>query len=175
MWQSIQRWMFDSELKKRGLPVKSTARHSVNQALRIGILFDGTDENDRKIIHKFKKQLTASGKEVRSLAFINNKLPLDNVDYNAYNLRDVNWYGIPTGDKVTQFIEKEFDVLIPVIHRMTLHFEYIIAAAKARLIIGPAVSHAERYFNLISEQNNDDNLENIIQELLSNVSKVVQP
>ena len=112
MIEKIKRWFFDKELNVQ-LKNNGAVRNGVNAAASIGILFDGTLEADRKTVHKFKKQLNPSGaKQIKSLAFIQNKLPLDNIDYNAYNEKDVKWYGVPFGEKVEEFIQYNFDILI---------------------------------------------------------------
>jgi hypothetical protein len=168
----IRRWFLMQKIKEVAVPAKKSVRQTLNPALKIAILFDGTSEEDRKTIHKFKKQLSTGGRQIVSLAFINNKLPLDNVDYQAYNLRDVNWFGMPSGEKTNAFIQSEFDVILAFIRNMQPHFEYIFATSHSRMIIGPAVKGAEHYFHHITDTRTDTGLEVIISDIIKCVSKV---
>jgi hypothetical protein len=52
-------------------------------------------------------------RSIKSLAFIDNALPFDNVDYAMHTIKkNINWYGVPFGEKVEEFIRKKFDLLI---------------------------------------------------------------
>lgn len=168
----IRRWFLMQKIKEVVVPVKKSVRQTINPALKIAVLFDGTSEEDRKTIHKFKKQLSTGDRQVVSLAFVNNKLPLDNVDYQAYNLRDVNWFGMPASEKINAFIQSEFDVLLALIRNMEPHFEYIFATSHARLIIGPSVKGAEQYFHHITDTRTDAGLEQIIRDIMNCVGKI---
>ena len=172
MLDKIKQWFFYNDFK-RVLKDKKPSVPVVNSINSICILFDGSSEDDRKAIHRIKKKLNANEKKtIKSLAFINNNLPLDNVDYAAYNLKSIKWYGIPFGEKVDEFINLNFDVLIVLCQKMLPHFEYIIAHSKSAFIIGPNINKAETYFNFILETDNYSDIQNIMDKLVSNLHKV---
>jgi hypothetical protein len=169
MFKSIRKWLFYKAFTKRDKK-RIAPGSAVNPVRNVCILFDGTDENQRKIVHQFKKTIAVEGRsEVKSLAFVNNRLPLDNVDYAAYNLKHVNWYGIPSGEKVEAFIKFNYDMMIVLCKKMLPHYEYIIAHSEARFFVGPAITRAEQYFDLIVDlpKSGDTN------ELIKNVIKMV--
>lgn len=172
MINKIKDWFFYREMNQTAK--KRTSRATgINLAQRINILFDGTDEEDRKTVHKFKKQLNPNQKKtVKSLAFVNNDLPLDNVDYAAYNKKNLKWYGVPFGNKVVEFTACECDLMIVLSKNMLKHFEYIIAHSEAAFIVGPAIEHAEDYFDLIIDFGETGNLEMMIKELVSGIDTV---
>ncbi len=172
MIESIKRWFFNKDLNL-GLIAKKQIKDSINEAYTIGIIFDGTSEDDRKTVHKFKKQLNPKGnKEVKSLAFIQNKLPLDNIDYNAYNQKNVKWYGLPFGDKVEGFINSNFDILIVLCERMLPHFEFIIAHSKSNFIIGPNIEKSEQYFTFIIDIKDSIGLQTFIDRVIVSIDKI---
>lgn len=168
MFKQIRKWLFYKAFSNKNIRINSG--NTVNPVRNVCILFDGTEEDQRKIVHQFKKTIAAGGRsDVKSLAFINNRLPLDNVDYAAYNLKQINWYGIPNGEKVEAFINNNYDMMIVLIKKMLPHFEYIIAHSNAKFIVGPAITRAENYFDLIVEmpKSTDTN------ELINNIIKMV--
>lgn len=165
MIEQIKKWFFYREFKNSG--VKNQHHAGTNPASSICILFDGTEEDDRKKVHRFKKMLNPDGKKsIKSLAFVNNDLPLDNIDYDAYNKKNVKWYGIPFGDKVTEFLLLKFDVLIVLCKKMLPHYEYIVAHSSAGLIIGPATEKADVYFDLIVDTGELPDLDAMINNIL---------
>lgn len=144
-----------------------------NKGSQMLILFNGTQEEDRKIVHRLKKKLTASGvSTVKSLAFIDNALPLDNVDYAAYNKKNITWYGMPKGDKVEAFINAPADIMIVLCSEMLPHYEYIIAHAQAPFIMGPDISKSTEYFNLTVQYPASDNLEDMVQAIIQAVDVI---
>jgi hypothetical protein len=141
----------------------------------VSVLFNGTREDDRKTVHRLKKKLIAAGaSSFKSLAYIDNKLPLENVDYAAYNKRNVNWYGVPSGEEVDAFIQLPANILIVLCPEMLPHFEYIIAHAQARFIIGPDISRSTTYFNLTVQYPRTENLQDMINALIKAVDVVAE-
>lgn len=172
MFEKIKEWFFYREFttKRR----KDTSNQiSVNFERSICILFDGTDENDRKSVYKFKKLLNnTENKIIKSLAFIDNSLPLDNVDYAAYNHKNIKWTGVPFGEKVDEFVNYNFDLLIVLCKKMLPHFEYIISHSAALFVVGPDLNKSEKYFNLIIENNNDENINQLCQSIIKGIDKI---
>lgn len=149
MLKSLRKWMFYRSFNLAD-QAKKPANIQVNPMRSVCILFDGSEEEQRKRVHQFKKMMSQEGRsEVKSLAFVNNRLPLDNVDYAAYNLKDINWYGIPSGERVQTFIKYDFDLMIVLCKKMLPHYEYIIAHSGAHFKVGPDITRAEKYFDLI--------------------------
>ncbi len=172
MFEEIKEWFF---YKKFSPPQKNKSSNlsNINQERSICILFDGTDELDRKSLHKFKKLLnTSGGKNIKSLAFIDNALPLDNVDYAAYNHKNIKWFGAPFGEKVDEFVNYNFDLLIVLCKKMLPHFEYIIAHSTAIFVVGPNLNKSEKYFNLIIDHNGEENLDQLSQLILKGIDKI---
>jgi hypothetical protein len=109
MIDKIKAWFFYRDFRVDGLTNKDQ-NAGLNSEQNIAVLFDGTSEEDRKKVHRFKKKLNPDGKKnIKSLAFIDNALPLDNVDYAAYNKKNIKWYGVPFGAKVEEFIQEKSD------------------------------------------------------------------
>lgn len=172
MIKGIQKWLFYRSFDV-GTKKNTQQIHTVNQLKSVGILFDGTIESERKMVHQFKKYISQSGKiDVKSLAFVNNRLPLDNVDYAAFNRKKINWYGIPSGEKVNDFIKNNFDLLIVLTKKMLPQYEYIIAHSSAKFKVGPAIKRAENYLELIVELPKDNSTESLQHNILKTLNLV---
>lgn len=172
MLENIKNWLFYKEFKTDARP-KGHKSSGLNNLQSVAILFDGTDENERKIVHKLKKNINTDGKKnIKSIAFINNQLPLDNIDYLGYNLKNVKWHGIPFGDKVEEFIHLKSDILIVLIKNMMPHFEYIIAHSEAKFIIGPSIVKSEKYFDVTVQTGENENTESIIKRLINAINTI---
>lgn len=172
MLKSIRKWLF---YKSFAEPKKKTVQKNgvINPLRSICILFDGTDESERKLIHQFKKSISQNGRaEVKSLAFVNNRLPLDNVDYAAYNLKDVNWYGVPSGEKVNAFIKYDNDLMIVLCKKMLPHYEYIVAHTESQFIVGPSITRAENYFDLLVDVPKDNDTKELMKNVLNALNLV---
>jgi hypothetical protein len=170
MIDAIKNWFFYRDFKPNQ---KVPAKEKVNNGNSICILFDGTDEEERKIIYQFKKTLNPTGqKQVKSLAFINNALPLDNVDYAAYNLKNLSWYGKPFGAKLEEFIHLKYDLLIVLCKVMLPHFEYIMAYSEAGFKVGPDLTKCEKYLDLMVGFNEGDSTKVLIQKIVAAIDKI---
>ncbi len=170
MANNIIRWFYEKNIPKT--PRKRSIS-GINPQKRIAVLFDGTSEEDRKTVHAFKKQLKQSGAtNVSSLAFVNNKLPLDNVDYAAYNLKNVNWYGVPSGQKVEEFLKVPWDLVIFLGDKMNLHFEYLLSYVDASFIIGNYVNGANDLFDLTIDTEKEVNLSQKINSIIKGIELI---
>jgi hypothetical protein len=171
MFEVIKKWYFYKDFisdKRSKVSIKE-----INTGQSIGILFNGSSEDDRKKVLKIKKQLNPSGsKIIKSLAFLNNNLPLDNVDYAAYNNKDLKWYGLPFGEKVDEFIQESFDILIVLCEYMLPHYEFIIAHSNAKFIIGPDIAKSDKYFSFIVEAVKDWEIESVMNKIIKNIDNV---
>ncbi len=172
MLHRIRKWFFYRAFNLQDK--KKVRRHGqVNPMKSVCILFDGTDEAQRKQVHQFKKAINRDGQtEVKSLAFINNRLHLENVDYAAYNLKDINWYGVPSGEKVQTFIQYNYDLMIVLCKKMLPQYEYIIAHSEAQFKVGAAIKRAEHYFDLIVDMPESKDTGALINNIMKAVSLV---
>jgi len=167
MLNHIKRWFFNKNLPK---PIRKQKSFGLNPQKSVAILFNGTSEEDRKAVHAFKKRIKNSGAiTVKSLAFINNKLPLDNIDYAAYNLKNVNWYGLPSGEKVEEFMSGPWDIVIFLGDTLENHYEYILKNINASFIIGNAIKDAETFFDLTVDTQNSKDMAKKINTIIKSI------
>lgn len=171
MLTGIKNWFFYNAFKRTERP-KGHDTRGINPLDSICILFDGTVESDVNSVKKFKKLLGGGGRSIQSFAFINTKDPLDNIDFSAYNIKNINWYGLPSGEKISEFIQCKGDILIVLCKSMLPHFEYIIAHSECKFVIGPSIRQAEKYFDIIVELSDKDQTEQLINNVLTAIDKI---
>lgn len=104
----------------------------------IGFLFDTSDSTNRDIIAKFAKELEQKGKKVSLLGFINSKQVIENLPFNSFCLKDLNFALLPEKTyEVTEFMQKGFDILINLSLNELEPLEYIAAMSNAKFRVGP--------------------------------------
>ena len=100
--------------------------------MRGGALFE---EN---YVKKIKEELGIT--RIMALGFFDEKeLPHylhTKLNFDAFCLKDLNWYRIPHGNTVQNFIAEEYDILIDLTLRDHLPLQYIVAKSKARFKVG---------------------------------------
>lgn len=172
MFENLKSWLLHKKFAKDARPNRGHST-GTNALQTICILYDGTEEAERKIVHTFKKKLSPDvQRTVRSLAFINNSLPLDNIDYAAYNQKCVKWFGLPFGEKVEEFLQYNFDILIVLCKKLLPHYEYIIAHSKAQFVIGPSIDKASKYFDITVQMEVDDTTDHLISKIIESIDKI---
>jgi hypothetical protein len=171
MLTGIKNWFFYNAFKRTVRP-KNQDNLGINPLHSICILFDGTSESDLNSVKKINKLFGVGNRSIQFLAFINTKDPIDNMDFPAYNLKNVNWYGLPSGEKVSEFIQCKGDILMVLCKSMLPHFEYIIENSECKFVIGPSLQKAEKYFDVMVEISEEDQTEHLINKVLTAIDKI---
>lgn len=84
---------------------------SINPTKSILILFDGTDDADRKVILQFSEKLKSRGKKVKLLSYINSKGELMDFGMAVYNNKSINFYEFPKKHILELLDSEKFDFL----------------------------------------------------------------
>jgi hypothetical protein len=130
---------YQQYLKKEASSINVRRRSiALEQAKTIGILFDGTIENDRNAVLQFCEELKNSGKSVTILAFINQKLePGTEYLFSYFDKKSLDWTRRPQPETVSDFENQEFDILLNLSPKVSEPLDYIAARSKARFRVGP--------------------------------------
>lgn len=138
--QKLQQFFHQRKLKAQ---LKSRPQAAIRQrvnlesAATVGILFDATELKDRETVLQFAERLKKQSKNVRLLAYFDNKAEGENFTFPFYNQKNLDWTDCPTGDAVKEFLDRKFDLLFVLKSKATVHMEYIAALAYAHLKVGP--------------------------------------
>jgi hypothetical protein len=120
--------------------------HSCNlrEAKSIGVLFDATHPFSFDIVKDLVKNLSITAREVTVLGYVDSKQMIDHYLYRKgfefFTHNHLNWYYKPESVAVTEFLKKEFDILLNLSLEQSYPITYILALSKAKFKAG-------RYFN----------------------------
>lgn len=136
MLGEIQKFFNKRLLKKRPKPIKRKPL-SLEHAQWIGVLFDATSIEHIEATTKYVEQLRKEGKQVRLLAYVDDKSKEIALPFPYFSKNDVNLFHIPSSNTVENFITQTFDILFVLHPKSTSLFEYIATLTDARLKVGP--------------------------------------
>lgn len=153
-------------LLRKNLPSHPIERSSISleKALSVGFLFDGTQSEDRELVLGYAKKLKANGKKVKLLSFFDNDLKSENFTFAHFNKKQLDWALRPKLKTVEDFMQQPFDLLINLSKKNILPLEYVAANSKARFRVGPSTEHTYCY-DLMIEHTEKQSLKFFIQQV----------
>ncbi|MFK7936368.1 MAG: hypothetical protein AB8G22_22830 [Saprospiraceae bacterium] len=161
----IQDYFHQRALKhaKQQLRVKHNSMN-LQQAKHIGILFNATTLEQRKLVLQYVSKLEKQGKKVTLLGFLDQPKSLENLTFPHYSKQEINWKLEPHSTEVVEFIQKKFDILLVLDTLSNLQFEYISTLSKATFRVGPFTGNIDAY-DLMIDTNQTSSLTVFIQQI----------
>ena len=140
-FRHIQDLILASHLKKELARTHRDKKFtSFEKSRSIGILYIVGEEKDQIEFSNFVNELKTEIKEIKALGIIKYKdIPhycYPKLSYDYVTTRNINWIKKPTGEKVHDFIHKEFDILINFDTTLNPSLNYIAAASHAKCKVG---------------------------------------
>jgi hypothetical protein len=107
----------------------------LSDAKSVGILYEATSEHEFKTVKDFVLKLKKSIPKVRSLGYVDKK-ELENfhiqpIEFGFFCKKDLDWYGNPKADSISDFIENDYDILIDLQLAETIPLKFISAISKS--------------------------------------------
>jgi hypothetical protein len=141
MFQKIRSFIgnryFKKELSKSG---RNRKLINMQDAKKIGILYNLDSVPDYEIVSEFVTQLQHERKEVKALGYVKNKNLVERflpkLSYDFFSRKDVNLFYMPGPGKVRDFIAKEFDLLIDLSLKDSLPLKYIAGLSVSLCRVG---------------------------------------
>ncbi len=90
---------------------------------------------------------------------------------NTYNKENISWCGVPTGEKITAFLSKEYDRFYFIDTGMNDHQEYLYRLSKACFTIGPCLTSNSFPFDL-SINIEDMSISKLLKEMRHGIEKL---
>jgi hypothetical protein len=110
---------------------------SLSNAKNVGVLISIQNQSQLSEVEEFAKSLTQQNKKVKLLAFIGDKsLKLSSSIIEIITLEDVEWNFIPKKEKVINFVNNEFDILLNLCTEICFPLIYITAKSKSLFKVG---------------------------------------
>lgn len=140
-FRNIQQFFINSEINKElAHSDREKKFNSFDKARSIGILYKVGEEKDQIEFSAFVLRLQNEKKEVKSMGLVKYKdIPhycYPKLYYDYITTRNINLIRKPTGEKVTDFINKDFDILINFDTEDDISLKYIAGFSKAKCKVG---------------------------------------
>jgi hypothetical protein len=143
---------------------------SFDEASRIGILYDATDERDSETIKNYVKNIrTNFKKDIFAIGYVDrnmvtkNQFPQVGIDF--FTRKDLNFSLRPVSAVVNNFINEEFDILINLTTQKYYPLIYISALSKARFRVSRFSSNYSGYFDMMIKLSGDPPIKTVIDEI----------
>jgi hypothetical protein len=131
------------EKKKHNLKRKKEF-HNLNTAKSIGILFDTKEEDNYNKIKRFASRLKSHNITTQCMGWEESDTTPDYLvgsEIFVFNKKDVKWNGEPLNDKVKEFIDKKFDILLSMTESGNMVIKYITSLSNASCKIGSSAAN----------------------------------
>jgi hypothetical protein len=163
---AVADYVFNKKIKSLERPHQTV---SLENAKKIGIIYDATDEEDYEVVTQYLRFLRNKQKEVKTLGYVDNKKLPENkfakLGIDFFTRKHLNWCLIPTHPLVTNFINEKFDILINLSINKCFPLQYISAVSQAKFRVGRYESRHTNYNDLMINLLPDNTLKQFIQQI----------
>ena len=157
---------FRKELENTGRDRKLT---NLRDAKKIGILYNLDEVPDYDVVAEFVSRLQHDRKEVKALGYVKNKNLisrfLPKLSYDFFSGKDMNWFYKPVKDKVMDFIQKDFDLLIDLDMKDSLPLKYISGLSMSMCRIGRYSEESTSCYDLMLDVNPSTPVNEFIRQI----------
>jgi hypothetical protein len=163
----LGRYRFKKELRK------VSVRHETvgfDEAKKIGILYDATDEADYEVVKEYVKKVRAEHKkELLAMGFVDKKkLPRSQFAQYGFDFfcrKDLDFRMIPKDPIVHNFIQEPFDILINLNAERCFPLQYIAALSQARFRVGRYDRRTVHCYDMMINLKGEPGIKTMIQEI----------
>ena len=138
MLEKIRVSLFRKSLR-RALSEQKRRRntYTLKNARTVGILFDATQEKNRREVLDFVQTLQKEGKKVRLLGFFDlKKQPEEKYDFDFFTLKETSWIQEPKHEKALAFAQEKFDLLLSLNPDNRLPLQWLAVRSGAAMKVG---------------------------------------
>ncbi|HMU15386.1 MAG: hypothetical protein JST41_09010 [Bacteroidetes bacterium] len=155
LFDRIKEWLGLRRLLKETMPDRRPVPKNLARCVKVGIVYLATDEKAhldvRNYVKKLKEDLGLV--KIQCIGYFDGKeLPFHlhaKLNFDAFCQKDLNWYRIPSGNVVDNFIAEEHDVLLDLTLDDHLPLRYIVAKSRARFKVGRFSEGNKRFLDMM--------------------------
>jgi hypothetical protein len=143
---------------------------SFDEAGKIGLLYDATDEKDYEMVKSYVKNIrTNFKKDILAMGYVDKK-ELPQSQFAQYGLdfftkKDINFKMVPTNPIVQNFINEKFDILINLNSGKCFPLRYISALSHARFRVGRYLRNATDSYDMMVQIKGEPTIKTVIEEI----------
>ncbi|MBL7915776.1 MAG: hypothetical protein JNL49_12090 [Bacteroidia bacterium] len=162
----ISDYLLQQDIRKHH---RKTAVIPFSNAKNIGILYDATEDKDYELIKNYVRDMRGLSKEVIALGFYN-KPELPNTRFMKLGLdfftrKALNWKMKPNNPIVSNFVNRNFDILICLNLQKSIPLKYISSMTKAQFKIGKYEANSASIFDFMIKVDDPVNLKQLIDQV----------
>ena len=178
-FHNITDMLLASQLKKEmSRSVREKKFISLEKTRSIGLLYKVGEEKDQIEFSTFVSKLQADKKEVKALGLINYKdIPhycYPKLAYDYLTKRNINLMKKPTGEKVTDFINASFDILINFDTTNDISLNYIAGLSKAKCKVGLFHEKNQAIYDMMIKTETDYSFKQLADHYLTYINMFSQ-
>ncbi len=150
---------------------RSVRACNLTSAKKIGILYEASEQSQFESVRAFMVNLQKKIPFVRALGYVDAKelsdFHIQPLEYSFFCKKDLNWYGFPNEEVISDFCNKEFDILICLNIEEKLPLTCLMVRIKANFKVGIYSETNAKWLDMmlsLDEENKNMN-ELIIQTL----------
>ena len=171
LFDRIKEWMGIRRLL-RELPVdRKPIAHNLALARKVAIVYivedEATHNHVKNYVKRIKEELGISN--IMALGFSDQKsLPNylhSKLNFDAICLKDLNWYRIPQGNTVQNFMAEEYEIIIDLTLEDRLPIQYIMAKSRSRFKVGRLSESNKRILDMMIDLAGSKSLPQMIQQV----------
>ncbi len=155
-------------------PRRRRRPHTLETARSVGLLFDASEEETRKVIALWAEGFIEREprKRLQVLGFVDDEHRVGQTRFPQFTAKDVRWHGQIGGPAVERFLEQTPDLLLCFNPLQCLPIQWVAAASKAGMKIGSTALEPHD-FDFIVETPPEKGAQFFLRELDFYLSKIV--
>jgi len=136
--------------------------HNFESAKSIGLLFSINNKASFDIAKNYYKEIEAQKKDAHALGFVKNTEELGQTyfgqgNFNFYSAKHFSRFGKIKENAISDFTNKEFDILINLSNNNSFYLEYPFALSKAKFKVSGIIDCKYSELNISYDKNKDLN------------------
>ncbi|MCU0318691.1 MAG: hypothetical protein MUE88_01230 [Flavobacteriales bacterium] len=171
LFDRLKEWMGLRRLLRELPADRRPIARNIAAAKKVGILYIVEDEaahnQVRNYVKRLKEELGISN--IMALGYSEQKVMPHylhaKLNFNAISQKDLNWYRIPQGNTVENFMTEEYEVLIDLTLHDRLPIQYIMAKSRARFKVGRWSDDNKRILDMMIDMAGSNSLPQLIQQV----------
>ena len=133
------------------------------------ILFEASKIEDIQVVKKYVAQLKDKKKKVKIIGYFDTPFPPDfpysKLEYDFFNVKEVNWYLKPTSLYLDNLLAEEFDVLLDLNTNNFFPITYISSLSKAHFKVGKYSQANQSIYDLMIDTGQDTSVNTLLTQI----------
>lgn len=169
----IKDWFGRRALVKQIVPDRVPIAKNLAMSVKVGIIYYSHEEEAHAQVRNYVKKIKENLGLTRIMAlgyFPGKELPFylhAKLNFDAFCQKDLNWYRVPHGNVVQNFIAEEYDILIDLTLQDQYPLQFIMAKSHARFKVGRLDNKSAHFLDMMIDTAGADSL----AQLISNMDK----